>query len=44
MILKDEPEDGKRFKAYVDHIAKDRAARGGEWRDFYQAARALRLT
>ena len=44
VILKDEPEDGKRFKAYVDHIAKDRAARGGPWRDFYQAARALRLT
>ena len=36
-------EDGKRFKAYVDHVAKERAGRGGPWRDFYHAARALRL-
>jgi len=43
VILKDEPEDGKRFKAYLDHVVKERAARSGPWRDFYQAARALRL-
>ncbi len=43
VVLKDGPEDGKRFKAYVDHVAKERAGRGGPWRDFYQAARALRL-
>lgn len=43
VILKDEPEDGKRFKSYIDHIVKDRAGRSGPWRDFYQAARALRL-
>ena len=43
VILKDSAEDGKRFKAYVDHIVKDRAGRSGAWRDFYQAARALRL-
>jgi MoxR-like ATPase len=43
VILKDEPEDGKRFKAYVDHIVKDRAGRSGPWRDFYDAARALKL-
>ena len=42
VVLKDEPEDGKRFKAYVDHVAKERAGRGSPWRDFY-AARALRL-
>lgn len=43
VILKDEPEDGKRFKAYLDHVVKERSARSGPWRDFYQAARALRL-
>ncbi|RZF60531.1 AAA family ATPase [Sphingomonas populi] len=44
VIIKDEPEDGKRFKAYLDHVVKERSARSGPWRDFYQAARALRLT
>ncbi|SFJ65526.1 MoxR-like ATPase [Sphingomonas sp. NFR04] len=44
VIIKDEPEDGKRFKAYIDHVVKERSARSGPWRDFYQAARALRLT
>ena len=43
VVLKDEPEDGKKFKAYVDHVVKERAGRGGPWRDFYQAARGLRL-
>lgn len=43
VILKDEPEDGKRFKSYLDHVVKERSSRGGPWRDFYQAARALRL-
>jgi len=43
VILKDSPEDGKRFRAYVDHIVKERASRSGVWRDFYQAARALKL-
>jgi MoxR-like ATPase len=43
VILKDSPEDGKRFRAYVDHIVKERAGRSGAWRDFYQAARALKL-
>jgi len=43
VIIKDEPEDGKRFKAYLDHIVKERSARSGPWRDFYHAARALRL-
>jgi len=43
VILKDSPEDGKRFRAYVDHIVKERAGRSGAWKDFYQAARTLRL-
>ncbi|WP_182418063.1 AAA family ATPase [Bartonella sp. HY038] len=44
VILKDEPEDGKRFKAYIDYIVKDRAGKKGPWREFYSAARALKLT
>jgi MoxR-like ATPase len=43
VILKDAPEDGKRFKAYIDHIIKERAGKSGPWRDFYQSARGLKL-
>lgn len=43
VILKDSPDDGKRFRAYVDHIVKERAGRSGAWKDFYQAARGLKL-
>lgn len=43
VVLKDSPEDGKRLRAYVDHIARERAGRSGVWKDFYQAARALKL-
>ncbi len=44
VVLKDNPEDGKKFKAYVDHVAKDRARRDQHWRTFYRTARKLRLT
>lgn len=43
VVLKDSPDDGKRLRAYVDHIAKERAGRSAAWKDFYQAARALKL-
>ena len=43
VVLKDEVEDAKKFKAYVDHIGKARARKGGEWRSFYEAARRLKL-
>jgi len=43
VVLKDEAEDAKKFKAYVDHIGKARARTGGEWRSFYEAARRLKL-
>jgi len=42
-VLKDNPEDGKKFKVYVDHIAKDRAEKSEDWREFYRSARRLRL-
>jgi MoxR-like ATPase len=44
VVLKDNPDDGKKFKAYIDHVAKDRAARNRHWKEFYQTARQLRLT
>ena len=43
VVLKDDREDGRKFKSYVDHVVKDRARRGGAWRAFYDAARGLRL-
>jgi DNA topoisomerase IB len=43
VVLKDNPDDGKKLKVYVDHIAKDRAANSSDWEDFYRAARKLRL-
>lgn len=43
VVLKDSPEDGKKLRAYVDHIAKERAGRSGIWKEFYTAARALKL-
>ena len=43
VVLKDNPEDGKKFKAYIDHVAKDRAGRDRHWKAFYQTARKLKL-
>lgn len=43
VVLKDSPDDGKKLRAYVDHIAKERAARSGIWKEFYTAARVLKL-
>lgn len=43
VVLKDSPDDGKRLRAYVDHIVKERAGRSGAWKEFYQAARSLKL-
>jgi MoxR-like ATPase len=43
IVLKDNPEDGKRLRAYVEHVAKPRAETHAEWRAFYEAARRMRL-
>jgi len=43
VVLKDSPDDGKRLRAYIDHVVKDRAGRSPAWKAFYQAARALKL-
>ena len=43
VVLKDNPEDGKKLRAYVEHVAKPRAETHAEWRAFYDAARRLRI-
>ncbi|HWK45062.1 MAG TPA: AAA family ATPase [Stellaceae bacterium] len=43
VVLKDDAEDARKFKAYIDHIGKERARKGGEWHAFYEAARRLKL-
>jgi MoxR-like ATPase len=43
VVMKDDAEDARKLKAYVDHVGKERARKGGEWRAFYEAARRLRL-
>lgn len=43
VVLKDSADDGKKLRAYVDHIAKERAGRSGVWKEFYTAARSLKL-
>jgi MoxR-like ATPase len=42
VVLKDDAEDARRLKAYVEHIGRERARQGGEWRAFYEAARVLK--
>lgn len=43
VVLKDSPDDGKKLRAYVDHIARERAGRSSVWKDFYKTARSLKL-
>ena len=39
VVFKDDPEDQRRFRAYVDQIAKPRTKRNRAWADFYKAAK-----
>ena len=43
VVLKDNAEDGKKFRAYIEHVAKPRAEADPAWRAFYEAARRQRL-
>lgn len=38
VVFKDDPEDAKKLRAYVDHIAKPRAKASRVWRDFHKTA------
>ncbi len=39
VVFKDDPEDARRFRSYVDHIAKVRGKRNKAWSEFYKAAK-----
>jgi MoxR-like ATPase len=39
VVFKDDPEDARKFRAYLDHIAKARARRSKAWSDFHAAAK-----
>ncbi len=43
IVLKDDPEDGRKFRAYIDHVAKERARSSPAWKAFYAAASELKL-
>lgn len=40
VVFKDDPEDARKLRAYVDIAAHDRAARSPVWRDVFKAAQA----
>lgn len=39
VVFKDNPDDVKRLKYYIDTVAKERARQDSDWKAFYQAAR-----
>ncbi len=39
VVFKDDPEDARKFRAYLDHIAKARAKRSKAWGEFFAAAK-----
>ena len=42
VVLKDNEEDGRKFNAYVDHIARERSRGNKHWRSFYKTAKEMR--
>ena len=40
VVFKDDPEDDRKFRAYVDYIAKARAKGSKAWSDFYKTAKS----
>jgi MoxR-like ATPase len=40
VVFKGDAEDARKFRAYVDVVARDRAVKSPVWRDFYKAASA----
>ncbi len=41
VVLKDNPDDIKRMRFYMDNIAKERAKKNDHWKAFYQASKAF---
>ena len=44
VVFKDDPEDARKFRSYIDIVARDRAAKSPVWRDFFKAAQAAMKT
>lgn len=40
VVFKGDVEDARKFRAYLDVVARDRAAKSAVWRDFFKAASA----
>ena len=40
VVFKDDPEDDRKFRAYIDTISKARAKKNKTWAEFYKAARS----
>ncbi|SFJ67235.1 AAA family ATPase [Jannaschia pohangensis] len=40
VVFKDDPEDARKFRSYIDIVARDRAGKSAVWRDFFKAAQA----
>ena len=40
VVFKDDPEDARKFRSYIDIVARDRAGKSAIWRDFFKAAQA----
>ncbi|WP_409309311.1 ATP-binding protein [Pectobacterium sp. B1J-3] len=39
VVLKDNPDDAKRMRYYVDNVARERARNSDDWKAFYDASR-----
>lgn len=42
VVLKDNADDIKKVRAYVDHIVKERSRRNKQWDEFYRVARGFK--
>ena len=40
VVFKDDPEDARKLRSYVDLVARDRARHSPHWKEFFQAAQA----
>ena len=38
VVFKDEPEDARKLRSYIDLVARDRARKSMVWKDFFNAA------
>jgi hypothetical protein len=39
VVFKDNPDDAKRLRYYLDTVVKERARKDADWKSFYEASR-----